>query len=181
MKIKNFFFGLYSQLRSMIMIMLNIFSSRETRLYPDNKLKLSLRYRGRIILTRNLNGDERCVACGLCSVVCPSDCISIKKSEKNNGRWYAKTFKINLSRCIFCGLCEEACPTSAIQLIPDVELSDFSRKNLIYEKKDLLISGPGKFREYDFYNISGVELNKKKYKYSSKKTLNTIDITSLLP
>ena len=54
-------------------------------------------------------------------------------------------FRINFSRCIFCGFCEEACPTYAIQLTPDFEMGEYDRQNLVYEKEDLLISGPGKY------------------------------------
>ncbi|MBZ2279522.1 NADH-quinone oxidoreductase subunit NuoI, partial [Buchnera aphidicola] len=119
------------------------------------------RYRGRIILTRNLDGEERCVACNLCAVACPVDCISLQKSENIPGRWYPEFFRINFSRCIFCGLCEEACPTGAIQLTSDFELSEFQRHHLVYEKKDLLISGPGKYPDYNFYNFSGVSFKGK--------------------
>lgn len=181
MQIKQVFFGFFSQLRSMMLMFLNIFSKRETRLYPEDVLNLPLRYRGRIILTRDPEGKERCVACNLCSAVCPTDCIEVKKSEKNNGRWYAKSFKVNFLRCIFCGLCEEACPTAAIQLIPDVELSELSKKNLLYKKKDLLISGTGKYHDYNFYSVSGVNIKKNTHNISLNKTLNTVDITSLLP
>ncbi|WP_075433721.1 NADH-quinone oxidoreductase subunit NuoI [Buchnera aphidicola] len=181
MNIKNILFGFFSCIRSIYMIFFNIFSPRETRLYPDEPLNLSLRYRGRIILTRSPDGLERCVACNLCAAVCPVDCISLKKSENKEGRWYAKFFRINFSRCIFCGLCEEACPTAAIQLIPDIELSEFKRKNLIYEKSDLLISGPGKFPKYNFYSISGVKNDKKSNDVVLKKISNCVDITSLLP
>ncbi|VFP88056.1 NADH-quinone oxidoreductase subunit I [Buchnera aphidicola (Cinara piceae)] len=181
MGIKNIFFGFLSNIHSILMILTNIFSPRETRLYPEASLNLSFRYRGRIILTRDPNGEERCVACNLCSAVCPVNCISLKKSENTNGRWYSKYFQINFSRCIFCGLCEEACPTAAIQLIPDVELSDFERKKLIYKKKDLLISGPGKFSKYNFYSVSGMQGRKDMKNITSKKILNCVDITSLLP
>ena len=66
-----------------------------------------------------------------------------------DGRWYPEFFRINFSRCIFCGLCEEACPTTAIQLTPDFELGEYKRQDLVYEKEDLLISGPGKYPEYN--------------------------------
>ncbi|VFP85742.1 NADH-quinone oxidoreductase subunit I [Buchnera aphidicola (Cinara pseudotaxifoliae)] len=181
MNVKNIFFSFFSHIRSMFLVFTNIFSLRETRLYPEQPLNLSLRYRGRIVLTRNPDGSERCVACNLCSSVCPVNCISLQKSEDIEGRWYSKFFRINLSRCIFCGLCEEACPTAAIQLIPDIELSDFKRKNLVYEKKDLLISGTGKFSKYNFYSVSGVTNNKKSHDFVSKKISNCVDITSLLP
>lgn len=181
MSIKKIFFGFLSCIQTICMVFSNIFSSRETRLYPDEPLNLSFRYRGRIILTRNPDNSERCVGCNLCSAVCPVNCIAVKKSENSDGIWYAKTFKINLSRCIFCGLCEEACPTAAIQLVPDIELSEFKRKKLVYEKKDLLISGSGKFSKYDFYSVSGVKKNGAVHSATLKKKLNCVDVTSLLP
>lgn len=183
MLIRNFFRNIFSQLRSIYMIFLNIFSRRETRLYPELPLNLSARYRGRIILTKDLSGNERCVACNLCSTVCPVDCISLKKSETIEGRWYAKNFQINFSRCIFCGLCEEACPTLAIQLTPDVELSEFSRHDLLYQKKDLLINGPGKFANYNFYSKAGINIfhKKKDFEGYNKKNDCLVDIKSLLP
>jgi NADH-quinone oxidoreductase subunit I len=162
MNLKSIIIGFFTQIRSILMVGKNIFSKPETQLYPEEKVYLPPRYRGRIILTRNLDGQERCVACNLCAVVCPVDCISLQKSETKDGRWYPEFFKINFSRCIFCGLCEEACPTAAIQLTADFELSDFKRQNLVYEKEDLLISGPGKYPDYDFYHFSGVSKKDKK-------------------
>jgi len=177
---KNIIIGLFTQIRSMFMIGSNIFSRVETRSYPEEKVKLSPRYRGRIILTRNIDGRERCVACNLCAAVCPVDCISLQKSEKIDGRWYPEFFRINFSRCIFCGLCEEACPTAAIQLISDFELSDFKRTDLVYEKKDLLVSGPGKYPDYNFYNFSGVTIGGKKTGDLDIES-KPVDVKNLLP
>ncbi|WWP00222.1 MAG: NADH-quinone oxidoreductase subunit NuoI [Candidatus Dasytiphilus stammeri] len=176
--IKTFFFHIFTQLRSIYLISLNAFSKRETKKYPEEKVYLPPRYRGRIVLTRDPDGAERCVACGLCAVVCPADCISLQKSEDNNRRWYAEFFRINFSRCIFCGLCEEACPTTAIQLTPDFEMGEFKRKDLVYEKEDLLISGPGKYPDYNFYRIAGVAL---KNELSGENQLDPIDVKCLLP
>lgn len=180
MILKNIIIGFFTQIRSILMVGLNIFSKSETRKYPDEKIHLSPRYRGRIILTRNLDHTERCVACNLCAVVCPVDCISLQKSEKVDGRWYPKFFRINFSRCIFCGLCEEACPTAAIQLTPDFELSDFKRQDLVYEKQDLLISGPGKYPDYNFYNFSGITIKNKKTG-SLDSECKPVSVKSLLP
>ncbi|WP_422667113.1 NADH-quinone oxidoreductase subunit NuoI [Buchnera aphidicola] len=180
MNLKNIIMGFFTQIRSIWMVGINILFKSETRMYPEEPVYLSPRYRGRIILTRNVDGEERCVACNLCAVVCPVGCISLQKSELINGRWYPEFFRINFSRCIFCGLCEEACPTAAIQLMSDFELSEFKRSNLIYEKKDLLISGPGKYSDYNFYNFSGVALKDKE-----KGTLDIehkpISVKDLLP
>lgn len=174
------FLSFFSQIKSVWLTFINIFSKRETRMYPEQPISLSPRYRGRIILSSSVSGEERCVACGLCAVVCPVSCISLQKSVSKTKRWYPKFFRINLSRCIFCGLCEEACPTAAIQLIPDVELSEYKRQDLVYEKGDLLISGQGKYSDYDFYKFSGVEIsmkNKGELDFES----HPIDVKTLLP
>ncbi|QCI26681.1 NADH-quinone oxidoreductase subunit NuoI [Buchnera aphidicola (Thelaxes californica)] len=177
---KKIFFGFFTQIRSLWLVSINLFSKKETKMYPDQPIPLSNRYRGKIILTLDPDGEERCVACNLCSAVCPVDCISLQKSTRKNGRWYAKFFRINFSRCIFCGLCEEACPTAAIQLIPDVELGEFNRKNLVYEKKDLLISGTGKNNKYNFYKVSGVKISDKQGEVN-KDCFKIVDTKTLLP
>jgi len=182
MFIKKILFFLLSQIKSLLLVFFHLFQKSETQNYPEDSVNLSKRYRGRIVLTRDPNGKERCVACNLCAVVCPVGCISLQKTEKKKNRWYPKFFRINFSRCIFCGLCEEACPTAAIQLIPDFELAEHDRKDLIYEKKNLLISGTGKNKDYNFYDISGVNINEKKENSSQLSKKNTcIDIHSLLP
>ncbi|UDG79170.1 NADH-quinone oxidoreductase subunit I [Candidatus Ecksteinia adelgidicola] len=169
-----------TQIRSMWIIGLHAFSKRETQLYPEKPVYIPPRYRGRIVLTRDPDGKERCVACNLCAVACPVSCISLQKKEQQDGRWYSEYFRINFSRCIFCGLCEEACPTAAIQLISDFEMSEFKRQDLVYEKEDLLISGPGKYPEYNFYHVTGVAINEKD-KGEAKNEDKPINVKTLLP
>ena len=111
--------GVGTQIRSIAMIFSHSWRKRDTLCYPEESVYTAPRYRGRIVLTRDPDGDERCVACNLCAVACPVSCISLQKSEREDGRWYPEFFRINFSRCIFCGMCEEACPTTAIQLTPD--------------------------------------------------------------
>ncbi len=169
-----------SLLRVLWNILLHTFRRRETILYPEEKPYIPPRWRGRIILTRDPNGQERCVACYLCAVACPVDCISLQAAEDEAGRRYPAFFRINFSRCIFCGFCEEACPTYAIQLTPDFEMSEYDRNNLVYEKEHLLINGPGKYHEYDFYKVSGLAIGGKD-KGEAENELPPIDIHTLLP
>jgi len=124
--------------------------------YPEEKRTPYPRYRARIVLTRDPDGGERCVACYLCSAACPVDCISMQAAEAENGRRYAAWFRINFSRCIFCGLCAEACPTLAIQMSPDYEMGSRDILKLVAEKEDLLIDGGGKDSEYNFYRHAGI-------------------------
>lgn len=147
-----------SVLRAMWDVFGHAFRPRVTVLYPEEKPYLPPRFRGRIILARDPDGGERCVACYLCAVACPVDCIALQATEDASGRRYPAYFRINFSRCIFCGYCEEACPTYAIQLTPDFEMGEYRRPNLVYEKEDLLIDGPGKYPGYNFYRVAGLAI-----------------------
>jgi len=169
----------WSQLRTLGMVFMHSFRKRETVNYPEEQVYLPPRYRGRIVLTRDPDGEERCVACNLCAVACPVDCISLQKGEQDDGRWYPEFFRINFSRCIFCGMCEEACPTSAIQLTPDFEMGEYDRQQLVYEKEDLLINGPGKDHDYHFYKVAGLAIGGKD-KGEAKNEEAPEDVRSLL-
>ena len=166
-------------LQTLWLTFLHLFRRRETILYPEQRPYLPPRYRGRIILSRDPDGEERCVSCYLCAVACPVDCISLQKTA-HDGRWYPEFFRINFSRCIFCGYCEEACPTYAIQLTPDFEMSEYERPNLVYEKKDLLISGTGKYPDYSFYRVSGLAIPGKD-KGEAERERAPIDRQDLMP
>ena len=169
-----------SVLRTMGMTLMHSFRKRDTILYPEQQPYLPPRYRGRIVLTRDPDGAERCVACNLCAVSCPVDCISVIKAEDETGRWYPETFRINFSRCIYCGYCEEACPTYAIQLTPDFEMGEFDRQQMVYEKSDLTISGVGKRPGYNFYRVAGMAVGGKD-KGQSENEAQPISVKTLLP
>lgn len=169
-----------SIIKTLVAVLKHTFTAKDTLQYPEEKPYLSPRYRGRIVLTRDPDGEERCVACNLCSVVCPVSCIAIQKGETEDGRWYAKSFDINFSRCISCGFCEEACPTHAIQLTPDFEMGEYDRQNLVYSKEHLLISGTGKYHDYNFYRHSGKAIAGKG-KGEAENEAAPIDLRSLLP
>ncbi|MDT0617984.1 NADH-quinone oxidoreductase subunit NuoI [Salinisphaera sp. P385] len=169
-----------SHLRTIWMVFLHGFRKRDTVQYPEERPYLPPRYRGRIVLTRDPDGEERCVACNLCAVACPVDCIALTKTEDDTGRWKPDTFRINFSRCIYCGFCEEACPTYAIQLTPDFEMGEFDRQQMVYEKEDLLISGVGKQPGYNFYRVAGMAVGGKD-KGEAQNEEKPIDVKSLLP
>jgi NADH-quinone oxidoreductase subunit I len=169
-----------SILRSLWLTFLHAFKPRVTVQYPEEKPKLAPRFRGRIVLTKDPDGEERCVGCYLCSSVCPVSCIAIQSTEDDGGRRYPKTFRINFSRCIYCGFCEEACPTTAIQLIPDFEMAEYDRKNMVYEKEHLLIDGPGKYPDYNFYRVSGQAI-KGKGKGEGTNERPPVELRTLMP
>ena len=171
---------MFSILRSIWVVFLHMFHKRVTVLYPEVKNYLPPRWRGRIVLTRDAENKERCVGCYLCAAACPVDCISLQAAEDENGRRYPEIFRINFSRCILCGLCEEACPTYAIQLIPDFEMAEYDRQNLVYEKEDLLIDGQGKYHGYNFYNVAGIDVGVKGKGQGADEN-KPVDIKGLMP
>jgi NADH-quinone oxidoreductase subunit I len=144
--------------RGMATTLVHLFRRKITEEYPEYKRPLSERTRARIILTRDPDGEERCVACFLCAAACPVSCISMEAAEREDGRRWAPWFRINFARCIYCGLCEEACPTLAIQLTPFFEFCDRDILSLVAEKKDLLVDHGGKNKEYNFYRYAGVTM-----------------------
>lgn len=169
-----------SIIQSIWLTFLHLFRKTETIEYPEQKVQLHPRWRGRIVLTRDPDGMERCVGCYLCAAACPVDCIALQATENEDGRRYPEFFRINFSRCIFCGFCEEACPTYAIQLIPDFEMAEYLRQNLVYEKEDLLINSQGKYPGYNYYKVAGLDAGVKG-KGEGDNEDPPVDIKSLLP
>jgi NADH-quinone oxidoreductase subunit I len=168
-----------SVLKTIWAVFVHMFRKRVTVQYPEEKPSIPPRWRGRIILSRDPDGEERCVACYLCAAACPVDCISLQATEDEHGRRYPEFFRINFSRCIFCGFCEEACPTLAIQLTPDFEICKDEILKLVQEKEDLLVDHGGKNREYNFYRHSGVAVAGGKGTHVNEEA--PVDVKSNLP
>ena len=117
----------------------NMFKPKFTMQYPEVKFDPPASYRGRPVLAVEENGQERCVACGLCSRVCPALAIEVRAAETENEKErFPEKFEINMLRCIFCGFCEEVCPEEAILMSKDYELAFTNRADAIYGKDKLL-------------------------------------------
>ncbi|MFN8358360.1 MAG: NADH-quinone oxidoreductase subunit I [Candidatus Kapaibacterium sp.] len=110
-----------------------------TRQYPEEKWEPTGSYRGRPVLVLEEDG-ERCVACSLCSRVCPALAIEVQAGETTREKErYPVKFEINMLRCIYCGFCEEVCPEEAIIMSKDYELIFTSQEEAILGKDKLLI------------------------------------------
>lgn len=129
-------------LRGLRLTLQKFFSRPVTIQYPEQKREVAPRWRGRHYFERDEKGDTRCVACGLCVVICPSHCIRLVAVELENGERYPERYEINTVRCIYCGFCAEACPVNAIKLGRYYEFVDCSRTDLMLDKERLLAFAP---------------------------------------
>lgn len=83
---------------------MHAFAKRETQMYPEEPVYLPPRYRGRIVLTRDPDGEERCVACNLCAVACPVGCISLQKQRPKMAAG-TRSFSVSTSHAAFSAVC----------------------------------------------------------------------------
>jgi NADH-quinone oxidoreductase subunit I len=85
--------------------------------------------------------DPRCTACGICSKVCPAQCIWIVRSkDPKTGRPRPKPaeFYIDIDLCMNCGLCAEYCPFDSIKMDHDYELATYDRRDNVLDMQKLL-------------------------------------------
>jgi len=126
--------------RGLRITLAQIFRPKFTRQYPEERWEPPASFRGRPVLVQEANGVERCVACGLCSRVCPALAIEVQASETELWKErYPVKFEINMVRCIFCGMCEEVCPEEAIVMSKEYELVFTSQEEAIFGKDKLLV------------------------------------------
>ncbi len=126
--------------KGMALTFKQMFKPKFTRQYPEQKWETPEAFRGRPVLVQEDNGVERCVACGLCSRVCPALAIEVQANETElEKERYPEKFEINMVRCIFCGFCEEVCPEEAIIMSDEYELVFKSQEEAVFGKDKLLI------------------------------------------
>lgn len=113
--------------------------------YPEEKLPVPEEFRYIPFLVYEVNEDgerkDRCTSCGICSKVCPPQCIWIVRSnDPETGRPIPSPteFFIDIDICMNCGLCAEYCPFDAIKMGHDYELASYDRfSDHIYNKERL--------------------------------------------
>jgi len=125
-------------LKGLLLTFNRFFSRPITIQYPEEKMPVAPRWRGIQYFERDEQGKTKCVACGLCMIVCPSQCITIETAEDEEGRRYPLIYELDASRCIYCGYCEEACPVSAIFMGKTYEWVENERKPLLLDTDKLL-------------------------------------------
>jgi NADH-quinone oxidoreductase subunit I len=110
--------------------------------YPEQKPRVSERFRGEHRLTKDAEGHMKCVACYMCATACPAHCITIE-AEAAPPDWdgrdkIPRVFEIDMLKCIYCGYCVEACPKEAIEMTNKVPKVYQTRQEFIYGMDKLL-------------------------------------------
>lgn len=72
---------------------------------------------GSVQLLLAQDGSPRCVACGLCSAVCPPRCLTVLRTHSAPpSSQLLLRFEIDELRCISCARCVEICPEEALDM-----------------------------------------------------------------
>ena len=116
-----------------------------TEQYPLERPRVSERFRGAPRLNLDPEtGQTLCIACDLCALACPEDCIEVgsirrevREGEKVNKKKVLTTFIFDTSRCMFCNLCAEACPTDCLELTQSFELAVYHRSGFRWHREML--------------------------------------------
>lgn len=110
--------------------------------YPEEQpTDITDRYRGLHRLTHREDDSIACVACFMCATACPSECIFIEATEREDemDEKMPKRFAIDTLECVFCGYCVEACPCDAIRMDTGIfSLTGNRREDFLLEKEQLL-------------------------------------------
>ena len=111
-----------------------------TEQYPENKktLKMHERYRGRLEMVEDEEGNNRCTACGMCERACPNASINVLSTKNIAGKKVLGRYVYHFASCTQCGLCVEACPFGTIVMSPafEVATTDPSSLEMILNKKE---------------------------------------------
>lgn len=119
-----------------------LFKSKVTIRYPEERMEPADRFRGMFKFSY-----DRCIACKLCAVACPIDIIYIdvhdeiiEEGEKKKKVKVLDRYDIDVKRCMFCALCEEACPTKPKSIwltTKTYELASYDRSDLYFNMQQL--------------------------------------------
>ena len=103
--------------------------------YPRERLPLPERSRHSPFLVLDATTEAlRCTACGICTQVCPVQCIWIERAvDAETGRPLRRPaqYHLDVSLCMGCGFCAEFCPFDAIHMSSDYEVASYERPGFL--------------------------------------------------
>jgi NADH-quinone oxidoreductase subunit I len=131
--------GLGDAIKGMSVTLNNMFKKPITVQYPKQMRNFHPRFRGAVGMVRDRDtGKERCVGCGLCSTVCPANCLTVVPGVDEHGIRNARIYLYDMTRCVFCGMCVEVCPELALVMTHEFELAVNDRGDLVLDAEAML-------------------------------------------
>ncbi len=147
--------------------------------YPEEKLipPEEFRYIPFLVYDEGEDGAKniRCTSCGICSKVCPPQCIWIEQTtDPNTGRPVPEPveFYIDIDICMNCGYCAEYCPFDAIKMDHDYELASYDRTEAhIFDKERLMkpASYYASIRPENFAREEAIRIEKEEKKAAAER------------
>lgn len=108
--------------------------------YPEAPARRYPRFRGRLTLLKDDQGEIKCICCMACVRVCPTNAISIDAGKKDGRKTKVPIrYDFDMERCVFCGFCVESCQFDAIRLNDQFELA-------VYNREDMAMGMEGRFQ-----------------------------------
>lgn len=136
--IKGYYQGTKSLLIGMRTSMKVFCQKKVTEQYPENRhttLHIAERHRAMLVMPHDEEGNNRCIACGLCQMACPNGTIhlttEVRETEEGKKKKFLVKYEYNLGSCMFCQLCVNACPHDAIRFTNDFENAVFQKEKLV--------------------------------------------------
>ena len=98
--------------------------------YPEVPTQVAPRFRGRLTLLKDEQGEVKCVCCLACEKICPTQVITIESGKKEGRKTRLPLrYDFEMERCIFCEFCVESCGFDAIILNHQFELAAYNRED----------------------------------------------------
>jgi formate hydrogenlyase subunit 6/NADH:ubiquinone oxidoreductase subunit I len=138
--IKDIAVGFYSLLAGMAVTIRYFVKPIVTVQYPREKLPMSPAWRGypRFIIDEETK-THRCIACEMCSRICPSALITVEGAKFPGEKQKRATYYNHKHQyCSLCGLCVEVCPTTALEFSKVYNLVGLSREDCVIDHLKLL-------------------------------------------
>jgi len=137
---KEILVGFWSLLMGMAVTIRYFTKPIVTVQYPREKIEMTPRYRGypQLIIDPETH-THRCIACEMCSRICPSQLITVEGTKFPGEKQKRATKYVHEHYyCSLCGLCTEVCPTTALEYSAEYRLAGFHRADAVIDHLTLL-------------------------------------------
>jgi NADH-quinone oxidoreductase subunit I len=137
---KEILVGFWSLLAGMAVTIRYFTKPIVTVQYPREKLVMSPNYRGypQLVIDPETH-SHRCIACEMCSRICPSQLIAVEGAKFPGEKQKRATKYIHEHYyCSLCGLCAEVCPTTALEYSAEYRLAGYKREDAVIDHLILL-------------------------------------------